>query len=49
MKITWNDVADIAHGGAFLACGGGGDVLVGRMVTERVLRKHGNCGFNSTP
>ena len=42
MKITWNDVADIALGGAFLACGGGGDVLVGRMVTERVLREHGN-------
>ena len=42
MKITWNDVADIAHGGAFLACGGGGDVLVGRMVTERVLREHGS-------
>ena len=42
MKITWNDVADIALGGAFLACGGGGDVLVGRMVTERVLREHGD-------
>ena len=42
MKITCNDVADIALGGAFLACGGGGDVLVGRMVAERVLREHGN-------
>ena len=42
MKIAWNDVADIALGGAFLACGGGGDVLVGRMVTERVLREHGH-------
>ena len=42
MKIAWTDVADIALGGAFLACGGGGDVLVGRMVTERVLREHGN-------
>lgn len=42
MKIAWDDAADIALGGAFLACGGGGDVLVGRMVTERVLREHGN-------
>lgn len=42
MKIAWDDVADIALGGAFLACGGGGDVLIGRMVTERVLREHGN-------
>ena len=42
MKITWNDVAEIALGGAFLACGGGGDVMVGRMVTERVLREHGD-------
>lgn len=43
MKLTCNDVADIALGGAFLACGGGGDVLVGRMVAERVLREHGNA------
>lgn len=35
-------MADIALGGAFLACGGGGDILVGRMVAERVLREHGN-------
>ncbi len=42
MNITDNDIADIALGGAFLACGGGGDVLVGRMITERILRKHGD-------
>lgn len=39
--IDWPDVADIALGGAVLACGGGGDVAVGRMVTQRVLRTHG--------
>ncbi|MDH3283068.1 MAG: DUF917 domain-containing protein, partial [Gammaproteobacteria bacterium] len=41
MKITWEDVPDIAQGGAFLACGGGGDVSVGRMFTQRVLQEHG--------
>ena len=41
MIISWPDVADIAFGSSLLSCGGGGDVSVGRMVTERVLKQQG--------
>ena len=41
MKISHTDIEAIAIGGAFLATGGGGDMLVGRMMTTRVLREHG--------
>ncbi len=43
LEIGPGDVADIALGGAFLACGGGGDVIVGRMVAKRALHEHGAC------
>ncbi len=42
MIISKDQIADIAMGGAFLATGGGGDVLVGKMTTEEILRRHGD-------
>jgi DUF917 family protein len=42
MIIGWQDVADIAIGSSLLGCGGGGDVSVGRIVTERILQQQGS-------
>jgi DUF917 family protein len=39
--IDCRDVGDIALGGALLACGGGGNPSIGRMITQRVLEEHG--------
>ena len=41
MKISHTDIDNIALGGAFLATGGGGDMLVGRLTAREVLR---DCG-----
>ncbi|MBM3559636.1 MAG: DUF917 domain-containing protein [Alphaproteobacteria bacterium] len=39
--IEGPDVADVALGGALLACGGGGNPAIGRMITQRLLEEHG--------
>ncbi|GAB4533161.1 MAG: DUF917 domain-containing protein [Parvularculaceae bacterium] len=41
MKITVEDIGHIALGGAFLATGGGGDTLVGEIIAEEAIKKHG--------
>ncbi len=40
-RVTAEDVADIALGGAFLATGGGGDTLIGEIMAEAALTRHG--------
>ncbi len=45
MKITANDIAAIALGGAFLATGGGGDTLLGEILAEESTRNAGHINL----
>ena len=41
MKLTPEDIAPIAVGGAFLATGGGGDTRIGEITARAALEAHG--------
>lgn len=41
MKISPQDIDHIALGGSFLATGGGGDLLIGRILTKEALKSTG--------
>ena len=45
MKITADDIPDIALGATFLATGGGGDPLVGRLAATHALKTHGDVAL----
>ena len=40
-NITSSMIADLSLGGVFLATGGGGDPYIPRLLTERLLERHG--------
>ena len=42
MKISPNDIDDIAIGSSFLATGGGGDPYVGTLIARRMLAEYGD-------
>ncbi len=41
MKITVDDLEDLARGAAFLGTGGGGDPYVGRLMVQQALAEGG--------
>ncbi|MDA5194016.1 DUF917 domain-containing protein [Govanella unica] len=41
MKLTLEDMTDLARGSAFLGTGGGGDPYAGRLFAENMIRLHG--------
>lgn len=41
MKLTLDDMVDLARGSAFLGTGGGGDPYAGRLYAEQMIRRHG--------
>ncbi len=41
MKLTLEDMIDLARGSAFLGTGGGGDPYAGRLYAEQMIRLHG--------
>lgn len=47
MKISHGDIDNIALGGSFLATGGGGDMLVGRLIAKYALEAHGDVDLLS--
>ncbi|MEM6832003.1 MAG: DUF917 domain-containing protein [Pseudomonadota bacterium] len=41
MKLTLEDMSDLARGAAFLGCGGGGDPYLGRLLCEHAISVYG--------
>ena len=41
-RITRDDMADVALGGAFLGTGGGGDPYIGRLMAEQAIDANGS-------
>ncbi len=41
LRLTLNDLPDLARGAAFLGTGGGGNPYVGRLMVERAMRETG--------
>jgi len=41
MKLTIEDLSDIATGAAFLGTGGGGDPYIGRLLAMNAIQEHG--------
>lgn len=41
MKLTFDDMSDLARGAAFLGCGGGGDPYLGRLLCEHAINTYG--------
>ena len=41
LKLSVEDMSDLARGATFLGCGGGGDPYLGRLLCENAIREHG--------
>lgn len=41
LKLSYEDMSDLARGASFLGCGGGGDPYLGRLLCENAIREYG--------